>query len=444
VVVSVLQLEPGQVIAGRYRLVRQIGQGGMGQVFEAVQINLERPVALKLLRPGPGDLRDARARFEREARVAAALHHPGAVAIHDFGEHEGHLFLAMELLEGASVRELLRHGPPPLRTAVEVGLEVTAVLVAAHEIGLVHRDLKPENIFVVERDGQAARVVVADFGLAFIRDREGADRLTREGLVTGTPAYLSPEQAQGRTLGPEADVYSLGCTLYELLAGEVPFAGSGELDVLNQHLFGTPRPIRSVRPVDLEPVPQRLEDLVCRMLAKRAPNRPSAAEAHAELESTLAELGMSERGRGERLRLAREIRGIDASHLDSPTLAARDAPSSADAGQCQVLAVVGEIPDDLRLALLASGWQPTQCSPDHLPAGAIAAYAPGAGVETLARIGAVGLPLVTDTEASNIRRISDLLATGVDEVVPCPVGAEQLCRRLARATKRGRRRSAPR
>jgi hypothetical protein len=368
------------------------------------------------------------------------------VAIHDRGEHEGHLFLAMELLEGASVRELLRHGPPPLRTAVEVGLEVAAVLVAAHQIGLIHRDLKPENIFVVQRDGQAERVVVADFGLAFIRDREGADRLTREGLVTGTPAYLSPEQAQGRTLGPEADVYSLGCTLYELLAGEVPFAGSGELDVLNQHLFGTPRPIRSVRPVDLEPVPQRLEDLVCRMLAKRAPNRPSAAEAHAELESTLAELGMSERGRGERLRLAREIRGIDASHqnFDTPTLGARDVPPAADAGQCQVLAVLGDIPDELRLGLLASGWQPTQWTAGHLPEGAIALYAPGAGVETLARIGAVGLPLVTDTEASDIRRISDLLAAGVDEVVPCPVGAEQLCRRLARATKRGRRRSAPR
>ncbi|MCA9605560.1 MAG: serine/threonine protein kinase, partial [Myxococcales bacterium] len=182
----------GTVVAGRYRIDAELGRGGMGIVYRAAQLPLERPVAVKVLRKELALDERARMRFEREARVASALAHPAAVTIHDFGEHEGAAFLVMELLEGATLATRIGGAPLPVAEAIELATQLAEVVAAAHAIGLVHRDLKPENVMLVED-----RVRVLDFGLAFLRAPGPAGRMTREGVVVGTPEYLSPEQARG-------------------------------------------------------------------------------------------------------------------------------------------------------------------------------------------------------------------------------------------------------
>ncbi len=438
-------LPSGTLLASRYRLIRLIGQGGMGQVYQAEQVGLGRAVAVKLLRPHVAGLPGARARFQREAKVAAALQHPGAMAVHDFGEDQGRLFIVMELLRGATLRHELRHRTPlrPLERALEVAREVADVLVAAHRIGLIHRDLKPENIFLVEDQGGSQRVVVADFGLAFIQDREGTDRFTREGIVSGTPAYLSPEQAMGRPLGLETDLYSLGCTLYEMLTGEAPFRGDSELNVLNQHLFATPPSPRSQRDRDEEPLSYRLDELVLRMLAKLPHERSGARAARDELDEIIATLGQPERSRGDRLLAPREERAVieRPGDLGTSTITPSSGREVEVERPVRRLVVIGELDGDLSLGLKARGWQLDQTA--EAPDGsevreAHALYAPGAAPEELAELRERAIPIVTDTEASDLDRISKLIRAGVAEVVPRPVQVEELCRRLDRILRKGR------
>ncbi|MCA9705340.1 MAG: serine/threonine protein kinase, partial [Myxococcales bacterium] len=187
-------LAPGTVIANRYVIERKLGEGGMGQVYQATQVNLRRDVALKLLHGNLPDHEAGRRRFIREARVAAALRHPSAVEIYDVGMDGPHVFIVMELLTGMVLRDLvLSEHRLPLADALELTVQIADLLVTAHAIPLVHRDLKPENIFVEhDREGRL-RARVVDFGLAFIEGDAETGRLTREGLVVGTPAFLAPE-----------------------------------------------------------------------------------------------------------------------------------------------------------------------------------------------------------------------------------------------------------
>ncbi|MCA9605717.1 MAG: serine/threonine protein kinase, partial [Myxococcales bacterium] len=180
--------EVGDVIATRYRLTGLLGEGGMGAVFEAKDLNLDREVAIKLMHAQFGAQPDAEARFAREAKVSAALHHPNAVKIFDFGKDDGRLFLVMEKLRGKSLSAIVNPGvplPPHART-VDIVRQIAEVLITAHEMGLVHRDLKPDNIFLEVASDGSDRVVVVDFGLAFIAEREGAERMTQEGMIMGT------------------------------------------------------------------------------------------------------------------------------------------------------------------------------------------------------------------------------------------------------------------
>ncbi|MER6913139.1 serine/threonine-protein kinase [Streptomyces sp. NPDC000594] len=278
----------GRVIADRYELSGIIGQGGMGQVWTAYDRRLDRRVAVKLLRPDRMAAATAademRRRFLRECRVTAQVSHPGLVTVHDAGGDGDDLYLVMQYVEGADLADhLAEHEPYPWPWAVSVAAQLCAVLAAVHAVPIVHRDLKPRNV-MVKPDGT---VTVLDLGVASVIDSD-TTRLTHTGSPIGSPAYMAPEQALGGAVGPYTDLYALGVLLHELLSGEVPFAGSTALGVLHRHLYEPPVPVRRMRPE----IPEALEALVLRLLAKDPQHRPSGAlEVYGALEPLLPPRG---------------------------------------------------------------------------------------------------------------------------------------------------------
>lgn len=270
----------GRTIDGRYVLERVLGRGGMGTVYAAKSTNIGKPVAVKMLRPVEDDGGQAMGRFEREARSASKLGEPHIVDIFDFGKTEdGLAYLVMELLEGEDLADVLareRYLPP--RRAVALVMQCCQGLGAAHASGIVHRDLKPENVFLTRHGDETDFVKLVDFGLAKISDteQEGAKgrKLTKTGMIFGTPQYMSPEQCLGRATDHRADVYALGVILYELLTGLPPFDGDTFMGVLNQHICDPPPPMREANPK--VSVPPALEAVVYRCLDKEAGRRPQS------------------------------------------------------------------------------------------------------------------------------------------------------------------------
>ena len=414
----------GTVVAGRYRVEAELGRGGMGVVYRAVQLPIERPVALKVLRRELVDAPKARARFEREARALSALPHPSAVAIYDFGEHEGMAYLAMELLHGETLAEALREGAFGAARAIDVATQLADVLAAAHGVGLVHRDLKPENIVL---EGETVRVL--DFGLAFLAAREGpAGRMTREGVVVGTPAYLSPEQARGEDVGPATDVYALGCVLHELLTGKAPFVGT-EMEVLTKQMFAPAPPLEREGGLD---VPAALDVLRRAMLDKVPDRRPGAAE----IRDRLALLDPDpDRGRvrasADGYLGARAARMVEAGTVEA-------APASEPSADVPEIGVVGEISPELMLGLTANGIAAFVLSDaEPIDGSTRALYAPGADEAALRALSAHGLPIVTDHAKGDIAGLTARLAAGAADVVLRPVAAADLARKLLRVTRDG-------
>jgi serine/threonine protein kinase len=269
---------------GPYRVFEVLGAGGMGFVYRAEDTQLQRPVALKVLKPHLAEDAEARQRFLREARAAAALKNDHVVTIYQVGEDQGVPYLAMELMEGMGLDQWLKRGArPTLGDVLRIGREIAAGLDAAHRRGLIHRDIKPGNVWlerIADPSGQSAtvRVKVLDFGLARVA---GDDvRLTQTGAVLGTPSYMSPEQARGEHLDQRSDLFSLGSVLYTLCTGLAPFRGETTLAVLTALAVDTPQPVRDLNPT----VPSALAGLISRLLAKAAADRPAtAAEVIAEL-----------------------------------------------------------------------------------------------------------------------------------------------------------------
>ncbi|MDX3851381.1 serine/threonine-protein kinase [Streptomyces sp. AK02-01A] len=278
----------GRVVAGRYELSTVIGQGGMGQVWTAYDQRLDRRVAVKLLRPdrmaAATGADEMRRRFVRECRVTAQVDHPGLVTVHDAGSDDEDLYLVMQYVEGADLADhLAEHDPYPWPWAVSVAAQLCAVLAAVHAVPIVHRDLKPRNV-MVKPDGT---VIVLDLGVASVIDTD-TTRLTHTGSPIGSPAYMAPEQAMGGAVGPYTDLYALGVLLHELLSGSVPFAGSTVLGVLHRHLYEPPLPVRRLRPE----IPEPLEGLVLRLLAKDPGARPAGAqEVYEDLATLLPSRG---------------------------------------------------------------------------------------------------------------------------------------------------------
>lgn len=275
----------GELFAQRFLVEGQIAAGGMGTIFRAIDQQTGELVALKLLQ-SHGSEGDAE-RFAREAQFLGELRHPHIVSHVAHGVDEASQpYLAMEWLEGENLGERLRRGPLGLRDTVAVGLGVSAALAEAHERGIIHRDLKPSNLFLPDRD--PARVVVLDFGIARRTMRMGS--VTRTGMVIGTPQYMSPEQARGvREIGPPTDIFSLGCVIYECLAGAPPFFGEHMAEILIKVMFNEPKPIRARR----GDVSEAFSRLIDRMLLKeqdaRFPHGQALRQALRQLELPAAE-----------------------------------------------------------------------------------------------------------------------------------------------------------
>jgi len=274
----------GAIIDERYQLVARIGQGGMGAVYKAIHVGMGREVAIKVLRPELGQHADALRRFEREAQATAKLSHKNLVAVSDFGmRSDGSLYLAMELLRGQSLGELLSHGPLPWPRAVAIARHVARGLAHAHGHGVIHRDIKPDNIFLVDDEDDPDFAKVLDFGIA--RSLDGTDAtVTQAGLVVGTPAYLSPEQALGGALDGRSDIYGLAIVLYEMLTGQTPFSGREPIAMLTAHAVVEPPTFAEIAPTLV--LPDGLEAIVRRGLAKAKEDRfDDAAALAAELDA---------------------------------------------------------------------------------------------------------------------------------------------------------------
>ncbi|MCB9728427.1 MAG: protein kinase [Deltaproteobacteria bacterium] len=268
----------GTVFDARYRIDRLLGMGGMGAVYEAVQLSVDRPVAIKVLRPGLArGLRDV-ARFQQEARAVAALSHPNTIRLFDFGQVEdGSLFLVMELLRGETLEDLLQREAPlaPARVA-DIMAQVAEALVEAHAQGIVHRDLKPANLFMAELSGRQDFVKLLDFGIAKVTGERAADApLTSTGVAVGSPRWIAPEQASGEPVTGQADIYTLGAIAFEMLTGRPLFAGRSATDLLVAHLQAPVPPIS----VQGRPLEGPLPTLVRACLAKLPGQRPPGATA---------------------------------------------------------------------------------------------------------------------------------------------------------------------
>ncbi|MFD9477937.1 protein kinase [Streptomyces nojiriensis] len=259
----------GDVLAGRYRLNRQLGHGGMGQVWRGHDLTLDRSVAVKvLLEAATND--EVVTRFRREATIGARLQHPGITVVHDVGQQEGRLFIVMELLAGEDLGSVLarERGGLPVAAALGMAAQTAEALAAAHEQAVVHRDLKPANLFLLP----GGRVKICDFGIAHSSDATAGWTVT--GRMFGTPAYMAPEQWRGEHVDARCDLYALGCVLYALLSGEPPFGAAEQMYVLmRRHIEDAPRPLG---------VSPELNRLVLALLAKAPADRPESAEAVAK------------------------------------------------------------------------------------------------------------------------------------------------------------------
>jgi eukaryotic-like serine/threonine-protein kinase len=266
-----------ELLGGQFRVLEKIGTGGMGSVYKAEQPAMNRMVAIKILHPKLAGRKDLTSRFRREARAMSQLTHPNTVKVFMYGELEddGSLYIVMEMLEGRNLNQTVRkEGPLPVERAIPILIQCCGALQEAHDLGIVHRDLKPENIFLSKQGGISDYPKVLDFGLAKVTERQmqpGSVILTQEGMVFGTPEFMSPEQAQGKTLDARSDIYSLAVILYEVLTGKLPFTARTPMEYIQKHVTD---PIIQLS----DRVPDRkfakgLDDVLARALQKNPDNR---------------------------------------------------------------------------------------------------------------------------------------------------------------------------
>jgi len=268
---------------GRYRLLAELGRGAMGVVYKAEDPLINRSVAIKtiIMTDDPAGRADYEARFFQEAKAAGGLNHPNLITIHDVGREGDVAYMAMELLEGAELRELTARGRLPLPFALDIVAQVADGLAHAHEHGVVHRDIKPGNIMIVR--GRQAKIM--DFGIARVH---ASDVRTQTGAILGSPRYMSPEQMTGQPVDRRCDIFSLGVVLHELAAGEPPFSAATVTQLMQQIATATPPPPSAANPA----VPAMLDLIVARALEKQPDARyQGAAELAADLRACLAELG---------------------------------------------------------------------------------------------------------------------------------------------------------
>ncbi|MBK8251625.1 MAG: serine/threonine protein kinase [Polyangiaceae bacterium] len=426
----------GKVLANKYELGTRLGVGGMGEVYRASHLALGVDVAVKIMHPHVAAVDEYARRFRREAYAASLLHHRNVVRILDFGEEGEVLYLVMELLRGQSTSAWLMSSasPPPLAEVAEVLHQVLDAFEAAHAAGIVHRDLKPENVFLtIEADGKRVAKVL-DFGLAHVDDhRDTGPTLTKTDMVSGTPEYMSPEQCRSLAVGPSTDLYAIGCLLTEMLQLSPPFSGNA-IEVMTQQMFVPPKPL--VRPEGAEPVPPLLERLRLSLLAKAPEQRPHDV---GEVRKLLRE-ALDPKANEQKLP---ERRATPQGRGELAPKAVTDAPP-ATGGTAMQLGVV-------RLAHREDGFS-MSCVTGLAAQGVITASV----VDNEHSIRAVLLDVGTNVESAvnwlrerqskvpvivclsdvTTDKMSTLIAAGAKDIVPYPVTADVVARKVKRATRR--------
>ncbi len=273
------------IVEGQFLIEKKIGSGGMGSVYRASQPAMNRLVAVKILHPKLTNRKDLAARFRREARAMSHLQHPNTVKVFLFGElDDGSLYIVMEYLEGRNLNQTVRReGPLSVERSIPILVQVCGALHEAHTAGIIHRDLKPENIFLSTNGGMKDYAKVLDFGLAKVTERElrpGSIMLTQEGMVFGTPEFMSPEQAQGKKLDARSDLYSLATILYEMLTGKLPYDAKTPMEYIQLHVTKAPIPLSERVPG--KQFPKALSDTVMKALQKLPEHRFGSALEFAE------------------------------------------------------------------------------------------------------------------------------------------------------------------
>jgi serine/threonine-protein kinase len=309
----------GRTLDDKYLIEERLGAGGMGAVYRARHLLMDRPVAIKVLRQGLVEDEAARVRLQMEARAAVMLQHSNAVSVSDFGQtSEGCVYIVMELLEGRTLREIInKEAPLETARAISMMLQASEAVAAAHEAGIIHRDLKPSNILVTQSADQPAVVKVLDFGIAKLAadkldDDDDATTLAQQSSVIGTPRYMAPEQSNGSELTPAADVYSLGVILYEMLAGMAPFTGTTPAEIAQKHAHDAPHSPREI----VAAIPEDVERMVLRALEKQPLDRPAnAREFRRELLETAERLGLEHQA----LETAPDIETLRDAGVESPS-----------------------------------------------------------------------------------------------------------------------------
>jgi len=280
------ELPPGTMLAGKYKIVEVVGKGGMGIVYKAEDIRLKRMVALKFLPPELVQDEEAKVRFELEAQAAAALSHPHICTIHEIEEADGKPFIAMEYVEGKSLRAKINKGPVDTDEGLELAIQMAEGLEEAHRKGIVHRDIKSANVMVTDK----VQAKIMDFGLAKVKERT---LLTREGTTLGTAAYMSPEQARGEQVDARTDIWSLGVVVYEMFSGRLPFKGDREASILYSVVHEEPQPLKAVK----RDIPSGIQQIVSRALKKKKEARyQSVTEMLREMKRLRQSLRAAEAG----------------------------------------------------------------------------------------------------------------------------------------------------
>ncbi|HEY4238513.1 MAG TPA: protein kinase [Kofleriaceae bacterium] len=268
----------GQVLDGRYRLIRKLGEGGMGEVYAAEHIHIEKRFAVKMLRPEIVSNKEAVQRFRQEARSSSSIGHRNIIAIEDFGElSDGRIYMCMELLNGAALNDLIVQ-PMPVDRLLNILIQTGHGLAAAHAKGIVHRDMKPENIFVTITNQGEDIPKILDFGIAKVAGNDGQNHLTRTGTIFGTPFYMAPEQALGNPVDARTDIYAMGVIMYEVFSGSLPFQGDSFMGILTQHITSEPEPVAQRAAKAGRSLPPGLADLVMRCMRKNPAERPQTMD----------------------------------------------------------------------------------------------------------------------------------------------------------------------
>src|SRR5918996_3225608 len=274
-------LQPGQML-GPYRIINQIGKGGMANVYKAYQPSVDRYVAVKVLPSQLAESKEFATRFQQEARIIAKLEHPHILPVFDYGESDGIAYFVMRYLEAGTLKDkMVAHRPLPLNEIDRIFTQLTDALSYAHSFGIIHRDLKPANALVDSH----GNIFLTDFGIAKLLE-SASPRLTQTDAIMGTPAYISPEQAQAGTVDQRSDIYSLGIILYEMVTGQVPFAADTPLAIILKHV-SDPLPLPSLIKPD---IPASIEQIILKALAKDPKDRfDTAAEFLSAWKRTLEE-----------------------------------------------------------------------------------------------------------------------------------------------------------